>query len=110
MFDMNQMLGKMQEMQAKMKEVQENLGKLTTTAESGAGMVKATVNGKRQVINLDIDKDIINDNDKEMVEDLCIAAINKALDDIELKIKEEMSKQTQGFMPNIPGFDLNNMM
>lgn len=104
------MMGKMQEMQAKMKEVQDNLVKLTTTAESGAGMVKATVNGKRQVINLDIDKDIVNGNDKEMVEDLCIAAINKALDDIEIKIKEEMTKQTQGFMPNIPGFDLNNMM
>lgn len=110
MFDMNQMLGKMQEIQAKMKEAQENLEKITTTAETGAGMVKVTVNGKRKVVQLDIDKDILKPEDKEMVEDLTLAAINRAMEDIEVKIKEEMSKQTEGFLPNIPGFDLSSMM
>ncbi len=110
MFDMNQMLGKMQEIQAKMKEVQDNLGKITTSAESGGGMVKATVNGKRQVVNLEIDKDLLKPEDQEMLEDLSVAAINRALEDIEIKIKEEMRKQTQGVIPNIPGFDFGNMM
>lgn len=109
MFDMNNLMGKMQEMQAKMKEAQENLVNITTTAEMGGGMVKATVNGKREVVSLDIDDTILAKEEKEMVQDLTIAAINRALQDIEPKIKEEMAKSTAGFMPNIPGFDISKM-
>ncbi len=110
MFDMMQLLGKMKEVQAKLKEAQENLANITETAEAGAGMVKATVNGKKQVIKLEIDNDIINANDKEMMQDLIIAAINKALQDVEVLAREEIKKNTSGILPNIPGLDLSNMM
>lgn len=110
MFDLNNMMGKIQEAQQKMKQAQENLSQVTTTSESGAGMVKVTVNGHRKVLNVDIDASLLNENDKEMVQDLVVAAMNKAIDDIEIKIREEMKKSTDGVLPNIPGFDLSKMM
>ena len=110
MLDMMKMLGKMKEVQAKLKEVQENLVDITSTAESGAGMVKATVNGKKQLVGLEIDDEIVNGDDKEMMQDLIIAATNKALEDVESKAREEIKKSTEGMLPNIPGLDLSGMM
>jgi len=110
MMDMMKMMGKMKEVQAKMKEAQENLVKVTATGESGAGMVKAIVNGKKQLIQLDIDKEIINDNDREMMQDLIVAAVNKAISEAEIKAKEELKKSTEGLLPNIPGLDLSGLM
>ncbi|MEK6476789.1 YbaB/EbfC family nucleoid-associated protein [Catalinimonas sp. 4WD22] len=109
MFDMNKMMEKVKEVQEKMKEAQEKLEDITATAEAGAGMVKATVNGKKEVIDIEIDNDIIKPEDKEIIQDLVVAAINKALTEVDAKAKEEMKKSTQGFMPNIPGFDFGNM-
>jgi nucleoid-associated protein EbfC len=110
MFDMMKMLGKMKDPQAKLKEAQENLVNVQTSAESGAGMVKATVNGKRQVVMLDIDPDIMKASDKILVQDLVIAAVNKALEEVDVLAKEELKKSTEGLVPNIPGFDLGGMM
>lgn len=110
MFDMMKMMGKMKEVQARMKEVQENLQHITVTAESGAGMVKATVNGRKQVVDLEIDDSIVNSDDKEMMRDLIIAATNKALEEAEVRSREEIKKQTSDIIPNIPGLDLSGMM
>lgn len=106
---MNKMMEKVKEMQDKMKEAQDQMEHITASAEAGAGMVKATVNGKKQVIDVLIDNDIIKPEDKEIIQDLVVAAVNKALIEVDGKVKEEMKKQTQGFMPNIPGFDFGNM-
>lgn len=110
MMDMMKMMGKMKEVQAKMKEAQENLVHVKATGESGAGMVKATVNGKKQLVQLDIDNEIINDSDKEMMQDLIIAAVNKAIEEADVKAKEELKKSTEGMLPNIPGLDLSGLM
>lgn len=107
MFDMNNIMGKIQEAQASLKKAQDELVNITTSAESGAGMVKITVNGHRKVIELIIDPDILKKEDQEMVQDLVIAATNKALEEIEVKIKETLKSSTNGIIPNIPGFDLN---
>jgi nucleoid-associated protein EbfC len=109
MFDMMKMLGKVKEVQAKVKEAQDNLVKITSTGESGAGLVKAVVNGKKQVISIDIDPDIIKKEDKEMLQDLVVAAVNIALENVEVKSKEELKKSTEGLIPNIPGLDLSGM-
>ncbi|MDH5386620.1 MAG: YbaB/EbfC family nucleoid-associated protein [Candidatus Aminicenantes bacterium] len=110
MLDMMKMLGKVKELQDKMKEAQEKLAQVTTTAESGGGMVKATVNGKKQVISLEIDEELIKTEEAEMMKDLIIAAINKGIADADLLAKEEMKKTTEGIVPNIPGFDLGGFM
>ena len=109
MFDMMKMMGKVKEMQGKMQEAQEKLSQLRETGESGAGMVKATVNGKKEVLSIDIDPSLLTKEDKEMVQDLTVAAVNNALTKADVLAKEEMKKSTEGIMPNIPGMDLGNM-
>ncbi len=110
MFDMMGMLGKIKDLQAKMKEAQENLVHVQASAEAGAGMVKATVNGKKQLVRLEIDPDVIKPDDKEMLQDLVVAAVNKALQEVDGKAREELKKSTQGILPNIPGLDLGSML
>src|SRR6218665_2326069 len=80
MFNMMNMMGKLKEIQKKMDEVQDNLSRLHAFGEAGAGMVKVTVTGKRQVISVEIDPSILQPKDQQMVQDLIVAAANKALD------------------------------
>ena len=108
MFDMSKMMEKVKEVQEKMKAAQENLTNVTATGESGAGMVKAVVNGKKQVVDLEIDPDLLKPEDKEMAQDLIIAAVNKALVAVDAQVKEEMKKSTGGVLPDIPGLDLSS--
>jgi DNA-binding YbaB/EbfC family protein len=110
MFDMMKMMGKMKEVQARMKESQDRLGTLYATGESGAGLVKAKVNGKKQLITLDVDSSLLKAEDKTILQDLIVAAVNKASDEAEVMAKEEMRKSTEGLLPNIPGLDLSNLM
>lgn len=109
MFDMMGMLGKVKDLQAKMKEAQESLGSITETGESGAGMVKATVNGKKQLLKIEIDEDLIKPEDREVLQDLIVAATNNAMENIEDRVKAHLQKATQGLVPNIPGMDLGGM-
>ena len=110
MFDMMKMMGKMKEVQARIKEAQDNLVNVTATGESGGGMVKATVNGKRQMIALEIDPALLKADDKIVVQDLVVAAVNKAMEDVEVQAREELRRKTEGLLPNIPGLDLGGMM
>lgn len=105
---MNKMMEKVKEVQDKMKLAQEQLADVTVTGESGGGMVKVVVNGKKQVVDLEIDTELMKPEDKEMMQDLVIAAVNKALVDVDAQVKEEMKKSTEGLLPNIPGFDLGS--
>ncbi len=107
--DMSNMFGKMREMQSKLKEVQDNLDKITAEGESGGGMVKAIVNGRKKIISVTIEESLMTPQDKEMAQDLIVAAINSALVNVEAKSNEEIKNTTQGIMPNIPGFDFSKM-
>ncbi|MDX5339423.1 MAG: YbaB/EbfC family nucleoid-associated protein [Cyclobacteriaceae bacterium] len=109
MFDFMGMMGKVKEAQAKIKEVQERLIFLTAEGEAGAGMVKVQVNGARKVLKIEMDDSLLTPSDKEMLSDLVVAATNKAIEAIEVKIKAEMKSATEGMIPNIPGMDLGNM-
>ena len=110
MFDMMKMMGKVKEMQARMKEAQEKLADIKVEAESGAGMVKAVVNGQKKLISVEIDESLLTPGDREMLQDLVVAAVNKATDEAEIRAKEEIKRSTEGIMPNIPGLDLGGMM
>jgi len=103
--NMADMFGRMADMQQKMKEAQENLEKQTTTAEAGGGMVKVTVNGKMQVTSVKIEKEVVDPNDVELLEDLIVAGVNKALADAGERAKDAM-QQAAG-LPT--GLDLNNL-
>ncbi|RAW01699.1 YbaB/EbfC family nucleoid-associated protein [Pseudochryseolinea flava] len=110
MFDMMKMMGKMKEVQARIKEAQDNLVNVKAHGESGAGMVKATVNGKKQLISVEIDPTLMKVEDKIILQDLIVAAVNKASEEAEIVAKEELRKSTDGLIPNIPGMDLSNFM
>jgi DNA-binding YbaB/EbfC family protein len=104
---MQGMLKQVQKMQAEMEKVQNELANKTVTEEAGGGMIKATANGKKELISVEIDKEVFNGGDKEMLEDLVVAAVNKALESAGKMAEEEMAKITKGMLPpglNIPGF------
>jgi len=110
MFDMMKVMGKVKEMQARLKEAQDNLASLKVTAESGGGMVNVTVNGKKQVIAIDIDSSILKNEDKTLIQDLIVAAVNKANEEADVLAKEELRKSTDGILPSIPGVDFSSLM
>jgi nucleoid-associated protein EbfC len=106
-FNMADMFGKVAEMQRKVAEMQERLAGMTVTSEAGGGMVKVTANGQQRVTAIHIERDAVDPNDTELLEDLVVAGVNKALDEAAALAKEEMSKAAGSFLP--PGMDLGGL-
>ena len=94
--DMAGMMKKAQQMQTDMAALQDELHNIMVTGESGAGLVKATASAKGELKALDIDPSIFNGGDKEVVEDLILAAIKDAQGKASDKAQEEMTKLTEG--------------
>lgn len=94
--DMAGMMKKAQQMQTDMAAMQDELHNVMVTGESGAGLVKATASAKGELKALDIDPSIFNGDDKEVVEDLILAAIKDAQGKASEKAQEEMAKLTEG--------------
>ena len=105
--NMADMFGKMMQMQQKISDAQEQLADKTTTAEAGGGMVKVTANGNQRITSIEIDQDVVDPDDVEMLEDLVIAGVNKALDEASDLAQEEMRKAAGGMLP--PGMDLSQL-
>jgi DNA-binding YbaB/EbfC family protein len=94
--DMAGMMKKAKEMQSQMEEIQQDLHSIMVIGESGAGLVKATATAKGNLTGLDIDPSIFNPEEKEVVEDLILAAIKDAQAKAAAKSEEEISKLTEG--------------
>ena len=94
--DMGKMMKAAQEMQTKMAEMQEQLDIIKVVGESGAGLVKATATAKGELTALEIDPSIFNPEEKEVVEDLILAAIKDAQQKASDRSQEEMGKLTEG--------------
>lgn len=99
--NMNKLMKKAQKMQAKMSEVQEELENKTYEATAGGGAVKASVNGKKEVLDLQIDEEAVDSEDVEMLEDLILAAVNEAMREATEEMNEKMGQMTGGM--NMPG-------
>lgn len=94
--DMAKMMKAAQEMQGKMAQLQEDLHTMIVVGESGAGLVKATCTAKGELKGLDIDPSIFNPDDKEVVEDLILAAVKDAQAKAGERAQSEMGKLTEG--------------
>ena len=102
--NMSKLLKQAKDMQEKIEEAQGQLSELIIEADSGGGMVSVKVNGKQEIIELNIDPDAISE-DKEMLEDLIISAMNKALSRSRADSQEKMNSIAGGMMGGmkIPG-------
>ena len=104
---MQGMLKQVQKMQEEMQKVQSKLGEMMVSEEAGGGIIKATANGNKELVSLEIDPQVIKSDEKEILEDLVVAAVNKVLQAANKLAEEEMAKVTKGMLPpglNIPGF------
>lgn len=105
--NMADMFGKLTEFQKKVDEVKRQLNELEVEAEAGGGMVRVTANGNREITSIKLDKDIVDPNDIEMLEDLVAAGINQALKKAEEAAQDKMADVTKGMLPG--GFDIGNL-
>ncbi len=103
--NMQAMLQQAQKVQQEMEKIKEEAKLKRVTSESGGGMVKVTMNGNQELIEIKIAKEVVDPNDIEMLEDLILAAVNKASQDSQNMVQEEMGK-LGGMMPNIPGLNM----
>ena len=94
--DMGKMMKAAQEMQGKMAQMQDDLNSITVIGEAGAGLVKATATAKGELTALDIHPSIFKSDDKEVVEDLILAAIKDAQQKASERSQEEAAKLTEG--------------
>jgi len=102
--NMNNLLKQAQKMQEDMLKAQEGLGEIISEATSGGGMVTVTANGKLEIVSIKIEKEVVDPEDKEMLEDLVAAAVNQAIQSAQAKAQEEMQKVTGGMLGGgLPG-------
>ena len=102
--NMSNILSQAREVQKKIEEVQSDLEKITINSESGGGLVTVMINGKQEILELNISKEAMEE-DKELLEDLIISAINKALTDSQEEMQSRMNSVTGGMLGGlrIPG-------
>ncbi len=103
MFDkgLGAMFQQARDLQGKMAELQQELGKKTVEAETGGGMVKVTATGNNEILSIHIDEELINMQDRTILEDLVTGAVNEVHRKVKELAQEEMSKLTGGI--KIPG-------
>ena len=101
MTDFSKIIDKAKELEAKMKESQENIKKIRVEGISGSNSVKVVLDGEGEMQNIEISDSILKE-DKSIIEDLIVAAHNDAKTKLKTKTSEEISKATGGF--GIPGF------
>ncbi len=101
MKNMNSMMKQAQKLQKKMMQTQAELATKTIEASAGGGMVKVIANGAQKIESIALEKEVVDPEDVEMLQDLILAAVNDALNKSQEMVSSEMSKLTGGL--NIPG-------
>jgi nucleoid-associated protein EbfC len=98
---MANMMKQAQKLQAQMLKLQEELAEKTVESSSGGGMVTVVANGRQQIVSIRIEREVVDPEDVEMLQDLVLAAVNDALTKAQQMVNSEMGKLTGGL--NIPG-------
>jgi DNA-binding YbaB/EbfC family protein len=91
-----------QEIQEKMKKTQEELAGRELEVTSGGGVVKVVMTGNKKLVSIEIDREVVDPDDVEMLQDLILSAVNGSLEKVDNLLKEEMAKVTGGLpLPDI---------
>lgn len=107
---MGGLLKQAQKLQEEMARAQAELEELEVEGTAGGGVITAKASGKREILEIKIDPDVIDPDDAEMLEDLIVAAVNQALQNAKAAADEKMSSLTSGLMAGLPpGFKLPGM-
>ena len=101
--NMSKILKQAQQMKDNMQKAQDELKDMRIEVLSSDKMIEIILDGNKNTISLKIDDSLLSE-DKDLIEDILISAMNKANKEADLKIKEKMAEATGGMMPNIPGF------
>ena len=101
--DMQEMMKKAKQMQDELLKLQEELKNKTVEASAGGGAITVVANGAKQIVSIKINKDFIDINDIEMLQDLVVAAVNEALNIAQEMAEEETKKITGSLGINLPG-------
>jgi len=102
--NMGNLLKQAQKFQSEIAKLQEELGDRTVETSSGGGMVSVVVNGRQEILSINIDPEVINPDDPDMLKDLILSAVNDGLSRAKNMVNEEMGKLTSGLnIPKIPG-------
>jgi DNA-binding YbaB/EbfC family protein len=101
MQNMNNIMKQAKKIQERIAKIQEELETKTVEASAGGGMVSVVINGKNELLSLKIEKEVVNPDDVDMLQDLIMAAVNEGMRKSQEMVQSEMAKVTGGF--NIPG-------
>jgi len=101
--NMAQLFGQVQKMQEEVEKIQSELENMTVEGSAGGGIVTVTATGRRKIVKIQIDPEVIDPEDVEMLEDLIVAATNQALEKSQELEQEEMKKVAGGMLGNLPG-------
>ena len=101
-FSMQNMLEQAKKVQQEIERIKTEVNQKLVTAESGGGLVQVTMTGGNEIIKMKISNEIVNPDDIEMLEDLVVAAVNKATHEAQQMVSAEMSK-VSNMLPNLPG-------
>lgn len=103
--NMSKMLKQVEKLQQQMAQLQEELGQRTVEATAGGGMVRAVVNGHRELVRIEIAREAVDPDDLDLLQDMIVAAVNEAGRKAQEMVQAEMAKLTGGLnLPRIPGF------
>ncbi|BBM70940.1 YbaB/EbfC family nucleoid-associated protein [Rhodothermus marinus] len=103
--NLGEVFGKVMELQQRLAETQQALGNRTVTVETGGGIVRVTANGLQRIVRIEVDPEAFRSEDQDMLEDLIVAGVNKALEEAARMAREEMQKAAGTLLP--PGLDID---
>ncbi|ACY49482.1 YbaB/EbfC family nucleoid-associated protein [Rhodothermus marinus] len=103
--NLGEVFGKVMELQQRLAETQQALGNRTVTVETGGGIVRVTANGLQRIVRIEVDPEAFRSEDQDMLEDLIVAGVNKALEEAARMAREEMQKAAGALLP--PGLDID---
>ena len=107
MFDFLKIADKIKEAKAEIEATRQKLATKEFFAEAGGGLIKVRIRGDRKLVSTEIDPQLLKESEKEILQDLVVAATNIAIEKVEVATQAAVKERTSSLLPNIPGLDIS---